>query len=165
MTKRLEGYSRLQIGLHWVIVLLVAVQLVIAENMTEMVDAIEEGHAVEPGVQFFAGVHYWFGILILLLMLARLVARFMLGAPAHAGEGSPALSLLSTVVHLAFYAALIVSPVVGLLAFYFGGELGDLHQIVRPVLIGLVGLHVLGALFNQFVRRDGTLTRMIRSAP
>ena len=39
---------------------------------------------------------------------------------------------------------------------------GEIRGLVRPILILLVAIHVGAALYNQFIRKDGTLTRMLR---
>lgn len=156
------GYSGLQIALHWLVVAMVAVQIVIGESMTEMVDAIEEGERVSAGDAFLGNLHYWLGIGVLAAILVRLGLRLVGGAPAHAGSHSPLQNLAAAALHWTFYAALIAIPVSGILAYYGIADLGDIHALSKPLLIILVGLHVLAALYNQFVRKDGTMGRMLR---
>jgi len=43
----------------------------------------------------------------------------------------------------------------------FGPLIGDLHTLASYLLLGVVGLHALAALYHHFVRRDGTLARML----
>jgi len=141
---------------------MVLVQILIAENMTEMVDAIEEGTAVPPEAAFWGPVHYWLGISILAIMVVRLIVRLVSGAPAHAGDQSPALVAIAATLHWTFYVVLIAVPISGLVAYYGLADVGDIHGLARPVLLTLIVLHALAALYNQFVRKDGTLTRMFR---
>lgn len=162
---RRQGYSSPQILIHWLIVLLVIVQLVVAESMTEMVDALEEGEQVTSQVMTGGLIHYWVGIAILALMLVRLVMRMVLGAPPHAPGSSQAQNIAAAFVHGALYVVLLAAPVSGIVAYYALADVGDIHALVRPALFVLVLLHVAGALFNQFVRRDGTLFRMLKPAP
>lgn len=159
---RAKGYSFLQIVLHWLIVVMVVVQLVAAESMTSMVDAADEGTAIPASTAILGNVHYWVGLAILLVMLIRFALRLRYGAPAHAGSHNVVLETLATLTHYGLYMALIAAPISGLLAFYGLADIGDTHALVRPVLFILVTLHVAGALFGQFVRKDGTLTRMLR---
>ena len=42
-----------------------------------------------------------------------------------------------------------------------GHQMGDIHQLAAWALLGVIGLHVLGALYHQFVARDRTLARML----
>jgi cytochrome b561 len=55
-------------------------------------------------------------------------------------------------------------PLTGLIA-WFGASAtsATLHEIGRLILIVLIGLHILGALVEQFVFRHATLRRMMVS--
>jgi cytochrome b561 len=49
------------------------------------------------------------------------------------------------------------------LAWYFGmGEIGELHEIGKPVIIVAVAVHAAGALWQHFVARTDVLRRMLR---
>ena len=161
LTATKEGYTRLQIALHWIIAALVVFQLLFGESMTATVDAAEEGTLASPADQFLGGAHYWVGIAILLLAALRLYARLHFGAPAHAGRANPVLVRVAGLIHALFYVLLFAMPVLGLLAFYFGDPWGPIHTLGKPALIVLIGVHALAALFNQFILRDGTLVRML----
>lgn len=41
------------------------------------------------------------------------------------------------------------------------GRTGDIHTLVSYVLLGVVGLHVLAALYHHLRLRDRVLTRML----
>jgi cytochrome b561 len=43
----------------------------------------------------------------------------------------------------------------------WGHEAGDIHNVLVYVLLGFIALHVAGALFHYFVRRDQILQRML----
>lgn len=154
-------YSIAQIGLHWLIAALVLVQLVFGESMAAFVEAAEEGVPVSPLDARLAGVHYYVGVAILFLVAVRLALRLLRGTPP-APVASPALMLAGRVVHWCFYALLVVTPVTGLLGYYFGDPFRDVHELAKPVFIGLIGLHVAAALYHQYWRKDGLLLRMLR---
>lgn len=158
------GYSTLQIALHWVIFVLIVLQLITGDGMTEMVDAAEEGGTAAAGVLFQGTMHYWLGIAVLVLALLRIIVRLTTGVPAHAGAANPVLERIASIVHWAFYVLLFAVPVTGLLAYYFGDPMGPIHTLGKPAFILLILVHAGGALFNQFVRKDGTLLRMLRPA-
>ena len=158
------GYSTIQIGLHWLVLVLVVIQLLVAESMTETFDAMDEGGTVSSSTAFFGSVHFWVGLAILAVMLTRLGVRLRRGAPEHAGASSTALTIVAQTVHYALYAVLIAAPISGLIAYYGIADIGDIHALVRPALFILVALHILGALYGQFVRKDGTLRRMMKPA-
>lgn len=164
MTTTRAGYSTLQIALHWIIFLLVVVQLVSGDGMTEMIEAGEEGGTAAASVMVQGTVHYWAGIAVLVLAVVRIVVRLTSGVPAHAGAANPTLERIASIVHWAFYVLLFAVPVTGLLAYYFGDPMGEIHELGKPAFILLILIHAGGALFNQFVRKDGTLMRMLRPA-
>lgn len=155
-----QGYSALQIGLHWLIAALVVVQLVFGESMTEFMDAAEEGEPVSSLDANMAGVHYYFGIAILALVAIRLALRFQRGTPAAPDTGRLVASA-GAITHWLFYALLIVVPLTGLLGYYFGDPFGEIHTLAKPVFIILIALHVAAALYHQYWRRDGLLSRML----
>ncbi|MFP5076646.1 cytochrome b [Rhizobium sp. YIM 134829] len=152
-------YSTLQIALHWLIAVAVLFQLVFGESMTAVVDAAEEGTMAAGSDQALASAHYWVGLSILALVLVRLVVRLTQGAPAPAG--SALTRRAATTVHWLFYALLLATPIAGLLAVYVSDEFGEIHAAAKPVFIVLILAHSAGALFHQFVARDGTLKRML----
>ena len=43
-----------------------------------------------------------------------------------------------------------------------GGDLAEAHELMKPLLLILEGLHVLGALYHQFVLKNGLIDRMKR---
>ena len=129
-TRPAEGYTRLQIALHWIIAVLVAGQILFGEAMQKFVDAAEEGVTLTATDSFLASVHYWAGIAVL----------------------------------VAFYVLVVAMPILELMAFFFGAACSAIHTLGKPVLVVLIAGHALIALYNQFVRRDGTLMRILISA-
>ena len=119
-----QGYTGLQITLHWIIAALVILQLIFGESIGEAVRADERGTVLTSFDQFFAGVHYWVGISILALAALRLWLRRFLGAPA-AQQGC--MQTAAKLNHLAFYVVLVLMPIAGLLAFYVGEPFGEAH--------------------------------------
>lgn len=159
--KNVEGYSVLQIALHWLIVVAVLFQLVFGESMTNVVDALEEGGTPSAGDLQLSSAHFWVGIAILVLLAVRLALRLALGAPEVIGEPGWA-TLAATAMHWLFYALLVIVPVTGLLAKYTGDPWGDIHTIGKPVFIILIVLHAGAALYHHFMLKDDTLMRMLK---
>lgn len=157
------GYSLRQIGLHWVVFLLVAYQWFTGDNMADLFEAAHGGPAaaVNPG---WATVHVVVGVAVLLLMVWRLGLRHTEGAPPQAKQ-HPALQWLASAVHVGLYLDLILGALAGLVAYYWLPSLAGLHHLLmRPVLLLLVALHVVGAIWHRFVVKDDVMTRMIRPA-
>jgi cytochrome b561 len=124
--------------------------------------------------------HMALGIVILGLMLARFGVRLATRRPPRATTGHSALDRLALPAHYLMYvlvALMAVSGIelalaAGLPAIVFGGSGAPLpasfthyaprvaHGIVARLLLALIALHVVAALYHQFVRRDGLIARM-----
>lgn len=119
------------------------------------------------------------GILILTLMLLRLLIRFGTDRPAAAPTGRPLFDKVAWVSHRLLYLSVIGMAAVGLSMAVETGILGLLigehpaipadfwvyklrtaHYLISRLLIALIALHVAGALYHTWVRRDGLLRRM-----
>ena len=74
------------------------------------------------------------------------------------------MAVATSALHWLFYALLVAVPVSGLLTYYGVADLGELHQLAKPMFLVLVAGHAAAAIFHQIVLRDGTLGRMLKSA-
>jgi cytochrome b561 len=157
------GYSARQIALHWIVFVLVAFQFVVGNNMTHLFRAAHGGRPTDVG-SIWAPVHIAAGLAILAAMLWRVMLRRTVGAPPAAKQ-HPALQGLATAVHVGLYIDLIGAALVGVAANFWLPELAGLHRLmVRPILIVLFALHVIGALWHWFVVRDDVMARILRPA-
>ena len=166
-------YHGALVALHWLLAILLIVALAmgtfalktVPNSSPDKLSALQ-GHMIAGG-------------LILLLTLARLVTRVKTAHPAPASTGNAVLDRLSTPIHWGLYGLVLVmagsgiaiSVMSGLPGIVFGG-VGTLpadfdafppravHGIVAKLLMLAIALHVGAALYHQFVRRDGLLSRM-----
>jgi len=167
-------YHRLLVGLHW----LLAAVIVFALAMGTL--SLKEIPNASPEKLFALRGHMIAGVAILALMAVRLAVRLWLPRPAPASTGNRLLDRFAVGVHYGFYALVILMAAsgiatavqAGLPAIVFGGSGAPLpesfwtyrpravHGIIAKLLLVLVVLHVAAALYHQFVRRDGLLSRM-----
>lgn len=153
-------YSRLQITLHWLVVVGVAFQIGFHEFIVTATEQVARG-AVSDGLTLAISLaHVASGLTIGVATLARLALRLTRGVPAHAGDTPAWQAAIASIVHWAFYVLLLAMVTTGVLTFLRVAPLGQVHFIINGALVVTIGLHVAGALFNQFVRHDGTLMRM-----
>jgi len=158
-----NGYSARQIGLHWLVFILVAYQWFTGDNMTDLFRAAHGGRPTDLAPAW-GTAHIVVGVAVLLLTLWRLGLRHTEGAPPPAKQ-HPALQGLASAVHVALYLDLILGALVGLAAYFWLPQLAGLHHLLmRPILLALIALHVVGALWHRFIVRDDVVTRMIRPA-
>jgi len=128
-------------------------------------------------------IHESFGITILLVTLFRLFWRWRHPPPPITPPLPGWMQAAATANHRAFYALLLVQPVIGLLNTNAWGfpltafglvpipspigrnealapTLSTIHDTIGLVLAGLVALHAGAALWHHLIRRDDTLRRM-----
>lgn len=158
-----QTYRPAQIILHWVVVLGILAQWIFNEQMVRVVEAIQTGVTPVGSDVIMAWVHVGVGSTILLAVLARLYLRFRFGVPDHAQGASQMQVRIATWMHRALYAALLGMVVTGSLTWNGIAPLGDLHFYINTLLFALALAHAGAALFNQFVRKDGTMRRMMLS--
>lgn len=161
MTKP-TGYSAVQIGLHWVVALLIAAQLIFGDGISDAYERVLQGQDI--GFVPMAALHVLGGVLIFVFGLWRLVLRLRRGVPAPMAKTPRWQIVASEAVHYALYAVMIIAPLTGAAAWFGGIEAaGDAHESAKPVIVLLVLVHVLAALYHQFIKKDGLLRRMMRA--
>ncbi|TCP60266.1 cytochrome b561 [Rhodovulum bhavnagarense] len=157
------GYSRMQIRLHWAVFALVALQFLLAGGMSSAFDKFME--TGEKSFSILVALHILPGVLVLILAVWRIVLRMLRGVPAPDPSHSPAQVMVARVMYGLFYVLLVLLPVSGMVAWSQGsGMAGNVHSALRVVLMILIVLHVAAALAGQYIKKDGTLARMMKSA-
>lgn len=155
------SYRSTQIILHWVVFAVIWVQWFFNEPMKRTIEAMQTGATPADGDMIMALVHVGFGLTILLAVLARLYLRYRYGAPGHPAGTSSMQAKIATAVHWSLYGTLIAIVVTGGMTWNGVADLGYVHWLLNIVLFALITAHAAAAIFNQFVRKDGTLARMI----
>ena len=161
--------------LHWLIALGIFALIYLGLEQAGM----ERG----PEKQEVRALHSSIALVVLLLMTARLIWRWMNEVPAHP-EGMPAWQRLSaTLVHWGLYVAVFVQLLSGPMTTATGGNpvpFFGLFSILLPVakdeemhhfyegihetawifVAVLLAIHILGSLYNHFVLKNDVLRRM-----
>lgn len=175
MSDTVDRYDGVAQSFHWAVV-----GLVVAQYATKWLPA---GFASLSEKQL-DGWHLAIGPLLLLLMVLRLAWRVTHHTPAPPSDLSRPLRILSRGTHWLFYAILIVLPILGWVAACgyaakvsllgliplpaligpdksLAESVGDIHGTLAWVLLAVVALHVSGALYHVFVKRDRVVSRMV----
>lgn len=155
-----EHYRPAQIILHWVVVIGFITQIVIHESIVRVYEALGNGTTPESLDNVLAWVHVGTGTTILLAVLVRLYLRFRFGAPGHAPGTPPMQAKMANIMHWTLYALLIAMALTGMVTWNGLLDLGDIHFYINVALFFLVLGHAGAGIYNQFVRKDGTLRRM-----
>jgi cytochrome b561 len=129
------------------------------------------------------GVHKSTGLMLFFLVVLRLGWRLMGQVPAYPADMPCYQKSLSSLTVLALYGLMFAMPVTGFVMSSFGGHpvpffglftisaLGEgttsigslshqLHTVFGWSFIALLVLHVLGAFYHHWIRRDTLLKRM-----
>ena len=156
-------YSSLAIAIHWVSAALVLTQIYLGFTFHDFPRGSPER------TEMFMW-HKTVGVVILLLSLVRLAVR-LIDAPPPFPEDLPKWERRAAVWnHRSFYFLLIALPLTGLAAVSKGAKngmtelvgglwfpvlpipaIGEAHELLAFAMIGLLALHVLAALKNQFL--------------
>ena len=164
--------------LHWAIFALVT----LAYLFINLFDLFPRGSDGRINV---LGAHYLAGLAVLLLVLPRLVLRARHTPPPIAPPPPAWSDWLGKLTHLALYLFLLIQPILGIITLQIGGkpvklfgtvllpaftsapdrvlshQFEDIHGTIGEVFYYVIGLHILGALWHHFGRRDNTLKRML----
>ena len=171
----LTRYGALAQLFHWVIVVLIITQFVLALWADGLPPIKKLG---------VLGTHKSIGITILMLAVLRLAWRLFNPVPLQP-RGMPRWQELSAhVSHFLLYALLFITPVLGWLmssarsfsVSYFGlftlpdliepnrpayERLHDFHELMASTLAVLAIIHIAAALKHHFFDRDDVLRRML----
>lgn len=172
-------YGLVAKALHWGVAVLVFSLLAIGSYMGDLPRGMEKYRYVE--------LHKSLGLIVLLLMLARVLWRAFNPPPPLPTELPAWEQRLAGLAHGAIYAAIFLQVAVGMglvwaanspLTF-FGlfvlpspltpdrdlSELGEtLHELLATVIAGLVLLHIAAALRHHFMLKNDILRRMLMIA-
>lgn len=139
-------YTTLQRRLHWLVLVLIAGQFAVQKPMSQAMQSIERGESLGFMQFFVTTFHTWSGIAIAALMIWRwqLRRRYV---PVGAGKLSPAKSKLVRLHHLGLYVVVGIMALSGALHYYAEVKwAAQWHEWSKWLLLGLIGVHIAGAL-------------------
>jgi cytochrome b561 len=166
-------YDNGAIAFHWIM----AVLIVVVGILGLLHDSWPKGTQA-----FWINIHALVGLLVWVLVMARLWWRITHRPPALPPESGEFSRRLSYPAHLLMYLLLLVIPVLGIVTFVWHGRVfdfglfrldpgvrrnraifhptEDIHGYLAYALFALIGIHVLAAFWHHFLRRDRLLARM-----
>lgn len=161
--------------LHWLMAALILTALPLGLYMHDL--------PLSPHKLQLYAWHKWLGVTVLLLLVPRLLWRW-LNPPPAALPGPRWQQLAAHAVHLLLYGLMLAIPLSGWLmssakgfpVVYLGilplpdlvgkndalaESLKQLHFVLNVGLIGALALHIGAVIKHQLIDRDGTLRRML----
>jgi cytochrome b561 len=166
-------YDTPTIVFHWVTAALVLAQWIGAQT----IDLFPRG-ALRVDAR---SVHITLGVLLAILLVARLVWRATGGRRLPLADVG-ALNLIAKATHWGLYALLLAMVLVGMFLAWTRGDslfnlisipaydpgnraladqVQELHGTLGWLIVALASLHASAALFHRWVWRDGVLNRML----
>lgn len=141
-------YTRLQRRLHWLVIILLIGQYLLQWPMRDAIAAIERQEALGFAAFLVTTVHTWGGITIAFLMLWRWQLRKR-QVPLNSGQLTHRYETLVKVHHVSLYAVSIAMAATGASAYYLGWRFAaQWHETGKWLLLGLVAIHIAGALVH-----------------
>jgi cytochrome b561 len=170
-----NSYSLISRLFHWFIGISIISLLIAGYYMTDLPPSDQK-------YQIY-GIHKAFGFIVLILTIARIFWRILNIAPKTI-QGTPHWQEVASKVNFKLlYSLSLIMPLSGIFMSLYGGfpisvfgiftieafeknqRLASLarefHGAFAIVLICSLSLHVVGALYHHFIKKDRTLKRMI----
>ncbi|BEP51742.1 MULTISPECIES: cytochrome b [Variovorax] len=170
-------YGAAVIGLHWLMLLLLAA----VYACMELRGFAPKGSELRSAMK---SLHFLLGLGVLALVLLRLAVRWSAGAAPGIHPAVPDWQdRLAGPVHFALYVFMIATPILGWMTLSAEGQpialfglpvpslvdanealadqLQDVHEALATAGYFLIGLHAAAALAHHYLFRDDTLSRML----
>jgi cytochrome b561 len=171
--KQISRYHPLLVTLHWVLAV-----LIIAELSSGFFGLAATSNS-DPQKIGLLRVHMPGGVLIVALTVIRFILRRRTSRPVEATTGYPLLERIAPISYYGLYILIVLivgtgfatAVIAGLGEIVFGPSGVPLpdslmiyptfvaHVLFALLLVGFIILHVLAALYHQFVKKDGLLLR------
>ena len=166
-----ERYGLISIIFHWLMALIIIATFILGLNLK---------HNFQYYYEVLA-LHNSLGITIFLLALLRVAWRYINIKPIPL-PNKPILMKIATLTHIFFYIIFFTLPITGYILTNLQGDIvlfygysfpevleqnrglknyvHTIHDYVGNILLILFSLHVLGALYHHFIKKDNTLRRI-----
>jgi cytochrome b561 len=185
----IPGWSRLARMFHWGTLGLIVIQIPLGFWMVEVYEVYAETYADDTWVMRTSLLHHTIGFMLLSITICRLSWRLRNPAPELPRSLEQYQRWLAKTTHFCLYALLFIYPLSGWASlsayegdfpiFFFGWDnvfrlvpqatadaffnyelFAFIHRYCWRVGLVILGLHLFGALWHQFVAKDGVLQRM-----
>lgn len=171
-----DRYGSLSIGLHWLMLLLLAAVYACIELRVYF----PKGSDIREGLKLW---HFMLGLSVLVLVVLRMMAHLVQPVPGIKPTPPGWQALSAKAVHGLLYVFMLAMPLLGWLLLstegkaipFFGlelpallgqnknaaGQIKEIHELIGTVGYFLIGLHAAAALYHHYFLKDNTLRRML----
>jgi cytochrome b561 len=181
MTRPPERYGAAARLLHWLTVVLIAMQIPVGLIMAYRGNVLNLWNQV---TDFLYSTHKSLGFILLILVGFRFLVRVTSTSPPPEPGLARWQIRIAAANHASLYVLLLAVPMLGWLGAsllpaleVFGvvslpsitradraasDSVLTLHRLTAFLLMALIALHVAAAVYHHFIRHDGVLRRMLR---
>lgn len=189
-------YTKTAIVLHWLIAVFIVLMFVLGWYMADLpkeapkqtaYDLFDLGiytwqltEAISPRT-FYFNLHKSLGVTIMLLIVLRMIWRFMHQPPAPLSSYKAWEIKLAAGMHHLLYLLMVALPVSGIIMAtyskyglkWFGIDLikgldnkalrevfVEVHEVIGIMMLVVIAVHVAGALKHKIIDKDETMKRM-----
>lgn len=169
-------YSKPQIALHWLTLLLITITYAAIEL---------KGFIPKPNPwhDYVKVIHFNTGALVLILMVVRVYLKKKYATPAISPRPAAWQTGLSHLAHSLLYLSFIILPILGISLLFFAGkswpfvgismpitdvadkalagEIKQFHEWIANAGYFVIGIHAIAALYHHYLIKDDTLQRMM----
>jgi cytochrome b561 len=183
------AWGRLARVFHWITLTLIIIQIPLGFWMVDVYEVYAETYADDTWVMRTSLLHHTLGFVILGISFARFGWRMSHPTPGLPVNLASYQRWLARLTHIFLYLLLFIYPFSGWASlsayegefpiFFFGWEsvprivpqapedaflnyefYAGIHRYCWRIGAAVLGLHVAGAMWHQFVAKDGVLKRM-----
>lgn len=170
-------YGALARSLHWGMALIIILSIA----AVELHEFFPKGSDPRKALMF---IHFQIGMIVFLLVWLRIYVMATDKAPPITPDPPLWQHLAAKSIHLAFYAAMIVLPIIGILTLQSGDKalsllgiiplptftgvdkelskaLNEVHETIGELVIFMIVAHVAAAVWHHHIKKDDTLLRML----
>jgi cytochrome b561 len=170
----IQRFAPIQRFLHWLMAICILAMLFIGVGMVS---------TILPKYLGLIELHKTLGIILLILVVIRIVARWRYGAPPLPASLPAPIKLVAVLSHYLLYTLMVVMPLLGWAMLsaadypvvLFGGlrlppilpqsellhtVLWDAHHYLGLLFYAVVLAHLSAALMHALIRRDGVFEAM-----
>jgi len=165
-------YHPVHVVMHWLVAIMVIGAFAIGMTL------LDSTPNTAPEKVTYLQYHSTWGQLLVLILVVRVITRFVFKRPAAADAGHPVLNFIGKANHFLLYVGVFamllsganMSMQAGLMRIFQGQGLlpedfhiysvRTVHGMTFSVLFLLILLHIGAALYHQFIRKDNLFARM-----
>jgi len=176
--------------MHWLVAIFIAIEIPLGFWMADLIEVYTENPSNDTWVAGSINAHHTIGFLVLITALLRINWRLNNPAPDLPASMVKSHRYLTRITQAFLYFLLIFYPLTGWAVsstssgdfpvFFFGLEIprmmepqsggstfafdlfSAMHQFCWKIGCGLLALHLTGAFWGQFIKKNHVLARMWR---